>query len=164
MKSVEVLLVLVIATLSASAQQKPAVAAPETLRGRPVAEVISLLHGSSLSHKWMSFYFATEKPDGSIRPIEIAYAFYRSDQLPSKSFWDYSNVYEIKVRRDSLCDTKVENLAYVKNTTENGKELPRSFALRLAKGAPRDMLKDEAVLPCYVLWYSDYRQITPKSN
>ncbi len=154
---------LVIATHSTVAQQKPTVV-PETLRGRPVAEVVSLLSSSSLTHKWMSFYFAAEEPNGSVRPIQIAYAFFRSEQLPSESFWDYSKLYEIKVRRERGCDTKVENLAYVKNTTEDGKELPRSFVLRFAKGAPKDLLKDEAVLPCYVLWYGDYRQVQPKNN
>jgi len=163
MKIVRALLVLVIATHGTVAQQKPAVAS-ETLRGRPVAEVNSLLFASSLTHKWMSFYFAWEEPNGSIRPIQIAYAFHRSAQLPSESFWDYSKHYEIKVRRDRGCDTKVENLAYVRNTTEDGKELPRSFVLRFAKGAPKDLLKDEAVLPCYVLWYGDYRQVQPKSK
>ena len=163
MRSVRALLVLVIATYGTAAQQKRAVV-PETLRGRPLAEVSSLLFGSGLSHKWMSFYFASEEPDGSIRPIQIAYAFYRSDQLPPESFWDYSKLYEIKVRRERGCDTKVEDLAYVKNTTENGKELPRSFVLRFAKDAPQHLLKDEDVLPCYVLWYGDYRQVQPKSS
>jgi hypothetical protein len=112
----------------------------------------------------MSFYFAAEQEDGSVRPIHIAYAFHHSEELPPESFWDYSKTFEINVRRDSGCDTKVENLAYVKNTTEDGKELPRSFVLRFTKGAPKDLLKMEAVLPCYVLWYRDYRQITPKSK
>jgi hypothetical protein len=129
-----------------------------------VAEVGGLLFASSLAHKWMSFYFASEEPDGSVRPIQIAYAFFGSEQLPSESFWDESKLYEIEVRRERGCDTKVENLAYVKNTTEDGKELPRSFVLRFAKGAPKDLLKDEAVLPCYVLWYGDYRQVQPKNN
>lgn len=163
MKSVRALLVLVQAMHGTVAQTNRAVA-PETLRGRPLAEVGSLLFASSLSHKWMSFYFASEQPDGSVRPVQIAYAFYRSDQLLPESFWDYSKLYEIWVRREHGCDTKVENLAYVKNTTEDGKELPRSFVLRFAKGAPKDLLKDEAVLPCYVLWYGNYRQVQPKSK
>jgi hypothetical protein len=163
MKIIRAVLVLVIATHGAVAQQKPGVA-PETLRGRPVAEVSSLLFGSSLTHKWISFYFASEEPDGSIRPVQIAYAFNRSEQLPSDSFWDYSKLYEIKVRRERGCDTKVEKLAYVRNTTEDGKGLPRSFVLRFAKGAPKDLLKDEAVLPCYVLWYGDYREVQSKSK
>jgi hypothetical protein len=162
MKSVPALLVLVIATHGAIAQEKPAVT-PETLRGRPLAEVNPFLYGSSLTHKWMSFYFALEQPDGSVKPIEIAYAFYHSDQLPPESFWDYSKLYEINVRREHGCDTKVEDLAYVKNTTEDGKKLPQSFVLRFAKDAPRGLLKEEAVLPCYVLWYGDYREVSAQT-
>lgn len=162
MKSVRALLVLVIASHGTIAQENRTVAL-ETLRGRPVAEVSSFLFGAILSHKWMSFYFASEEPDGSVRPIQVAYAFYRSDQLPPETFWDYSKLYEIKVRRERGCDTKVKNLAYVENTTVNGKELPRSFVLGFAKGAPQDLLKDEAVLPCYVLWYGDYRQIAAQT-
>jgi len=163
MKSVRALLVLVIATHGAIAQEEAAVT-PETLRGRPLAEVSSLRYASSFTHKWMSFYFALEQPDGSVKPIEIAYAFHHPDQLPPESFWDYSKVYEIKVRREHGCDTKVEDLAYVNNTTEDGKKLPRSFVLRFAKDAPRGLLKEEAVLPCYVLWYGDYRQVPAQTT
>jgi hypothetical protein len=163
-QSTVIVLFLLACTLSVSAQRKPAKQVQEVLRGRVVAQVASLLYGSSLTHLWMSFFFVVEEPDGSVRPIQIGYAFYHSDQLPPDSFWDYSKVYEIRVRREPYCDTTVESLAYVKNTDTNGKELPPSFALKFAKGAPKDLLKREAVLPCYTLWYGHYRQVQPESK
>ncbi len=158
-KTTGIAVVFLILMLSVSAQEKQTVLLRETLRGRVVAEVATLHYGSSLDHNWMSFFFAAEDSNGKVTPIQIAYAFYKSSQLPPNSFWDYSKVYKIKVERDHICDTTVESLAYVKNKTTNGEELPPSFVLLYAKGAPRDLLKREAVLPCYILWYGDYSQI-----
>jgi hypothetical protein len=107
----------------------------------------------------MSFFFAVEDPDGSVRPIQIGYAFNHSDQLPPESFWDFSKVYEIRVQREPLCDATVESLAYVRNADTSGNELPPSLVLEFSKGAPTDLLKREEVLPCYTLWYGNYRQI-----
>ena len=159
MKTAGPCFLLVISALTTLGQQKPATGGRDTLRVRPLAEVSTLLHGSSLSHKWASFYLAIEEPDGSVKPIQIAYAFYHSNQLPPESFWDYSKIYEVKVQRDSGCDVQVESMAYVRNVTEGGKELPRSFVLRYAKGAPEGLLKMDAAPPCYVLWYRDYHQL-----
>jgi hypothetical protein len=124
-----------------------------------VAQVGSVGYGAGLSHKWMSFFFAVEQGDGSVKPIQIGYAFFHRDQLPPDSFWDYSKLYEITVTRKTGCDTKVESLAYVKNVDANGKELPQTSALTFAKGAPKDLLKLQDVLPCYTLWYGNYRQV-----
>lgn len=121
-------------------------------------------YGSSLTHKWMSFFFAVEQPDGSVKPIQIGYAFYRSTQLPPDSFWDYSKTYQIAVEREPNCKNTVESLAYAKNTDTNGKELPPSSLLKFAKYAPKDLLKPEAVLPCYTLWYGKYRLIEPAAR
>ena len=164
MKSAEIALVLLAYTLSISAQQQGVKPVQELLRGRVVAQVASLHYGSSLTHSWMSFFFAVEEPGRSVRPIQIGYAFYQSQQLPPDSFWDYSKVYEIRVKREPSCDTTVESLAYVKNTDVNGKELPPSFVLEFAKGAPKDLLKRDAVLPCYTLWYGNYLPVQPESK
>ena len=96
--------------------------------------------------------------------MQIAYAFYHSNQLPPESFWDFSKIYEVKVQRDSGCDVKVESMAYVRNMTEGGKELPPSFVLRYAKGAPEGLLRMDAMPPCYVLWYGDYHEVEAKSR
>ncbi len=164
MKTAGACFLLVIVALTTLAQQKPATKVRDTLRVRPLGEVRTLLHGSGLSHKWASFYLAIEEPDGSVKPIQIAYAFYQSNQLPPESFWDYSKIYEVKVQRESGCDVKVESMACVRNVTEGGKELPRSFVLRYAKGAPEGLLKMDAVPPCYVLWYGDYHELEAKSR
>jgi hypothetical protein len=137
----------------------------ETLRVRPLAEVrTGVRYGSSLTHDWAWFFVAVEQPDGSVKPIQIAYAFDKSDQLPPESFWDYSKLYEAKVRRDAGCDFVVETRAYVRNITEDGNKLPRSFVLRFARGAPEGLLKMESAPPCYVLWHHDYRKVNPKNE
>jgi hypothetical protein len=161
MKATGVAVLVLTLVLSVCAEKKRAMPAQETLSGRVIARVHTLHYGSSLSHKWMVFFFALEDPHGNVKPIEIAYAFYKPNQLPPDSFWDYSRVYEIAVQRDPVCDTKVEDLAYERNFT---KELPPSFVLGYAKGAPTDLLKREAVLPCYTLWYGNYRQIHPSAK
>jgi hypothetical protein len=141
-------------------QRKPATNVRETLHVRPLAEVRTVVpHGSSLSHEWAWFFLAVEEPDGNVRPIQIAYAFYKSDQLQPDSFWGYSKIYEVKVQRNTGCDFQVENLAYVRNTTEDGRELPRLFVLRFTKSAPRGLLKMESVPTVLVLWYRDYQQV-----
>jgi hypothetical protein len=108
--------------------------------------------------------FAVEEPDGSEKPIQIGYAFDHSDQLPPDSFWDYSKVYELKVQRERNCDTTVESLAYEKNIDTSGKQLPPSFVLKFAKDAPKDSLTREAVLPCYILWHGNYREIRSEAK
>ena len=123
MKTAGTCFLLVLGAITALAQQQKPVP-KETLRVRPLAEVRTLLHGSSLSHEWASFYVASEEADGSVKPIQIAYAFYHSNQLPPESFWDYSKTYEIGVQREHGCDVNVESMAYVRNVTEGGRELP----------------------------------------
>ena len=159
MKSIGIALLPLACILSVSGQPEAAKPNHEVLRGRVVAQVAPLIYGSSLTHKWMSFFFAVEEPHGKARPIEVAYAFYQSDQLPPDSFWDYSKLYEMRLRREPGCDTTVESLAYEKNADTKGNKLPASMILKFAKGAPKNLLRPEAVLPCYVLWYGDYQQI-----
>jgi|SRR5262249_18608355 len=155
-RKIQVMLLLLVCARYSYAQ---ADSAQEVLRGHPVAQVASLGYGAGLSHKWMSFFFAVEQSDGSVKPIEVGYAFFHSNQLPPDSFWDYSKLYEIRVIREKGCDTKVESLAYVKNVDANGRELTPTFVLAFAKGAPKDLLKLEDVLPCYTLWHGKYRQV-----
>jgi len=131
----------------------------EILRGRVMAEVDSLAFGAGLGPKWMSFIFATETSSEQVIPRRIAFAFYKTAQLPPESFWDYSKLYDLTVKREPSCDTTVKAVSYERNIDEHGNELPPTFVLRLVKNAPSDSLKAETVLPCYVLWYGQYKQV-----
>lgn len=48
-------------------------------------------------------------------------------------------------------------LSYEKNVDETGKPLPPTYVLRPVNGAPKDVLKPDAVLPCYVLRPGRYK-------
>jgi hypothetical protein len=131
----------------------------EVLRGRVLADVASLAFGTGLAPKWTSFIFAAETSSGKAVPVRIAYVFYESEQLPPESFWDYSRLYDLSVKRDRTCDTTVREISFEKNVDAEGNELPASLVLRPTKGAPPGTLKPEAVLPCYILWYDHYKPV-----
>ena len=130
----------------------------EILRGRVVADVASLAFGAGIGPKWESFIFAVETSSGKIIPVRIAYAFYKNEQLPPESFWDYSILYDLNVKRDPKCDTTAKAISYDKSVDEHGNQLP-TFVLRSAKNAPANTLKPETPLPCYVLWYGQYKRV-----
>lgn len=51
----------------------------------------------------------------------------------------------------------MNSLSYVKNVDESGKPLPPTYVLRFLEGAPKVVLKPDAVLPCYVLRPDNYK-------
>ena len=59
--------------------------------------------------------------------------------------------------REPKCDESVNSLSYVKNVDESGKPLPPTYVLRFLEGAPKVVLKPDAVLPCYVLRPGNYK-------
>lgn len=131
----------------------------ELLRGRVIADVASLAFGAGLGPKWVSFIFATETSNGEVIPVRVAYAFYKTEQLPPESFWDYSKLYDLTVRREPKCDTTVKAISYERNMDEQGNELPPKFILQFTKNIPSASLKSETALPCYVLWYGQYKHV-----
>jgi len=133
----------------------------EVLRGHVMADVASHAFGAGLGPRWVSFIFAVETSSGKVIPVRIAYAFYKNEQLPPESFWNYSTLYDLDVNRDPKCDTTVKAISYEKNVDEHGNQLPATYILRSAKNAPSDSLKPETLLPCYVLRYGQYRQVDP---
>jgi hypothetical protein len=124
-----------------------------------VADVADLAFGAGLGPKWVSFIFAAETSSGQVIPSRIAYAFYKTEQLPPESFWDYSKLYDLTVKREPKCDTTLKDISYVRNIDEHGNELTPTFVLRFTKNAPSASLKSDTVLPCYVLWYGQYKQV-----
>jgi hypothetical protein len=128
------------------------------LVGRGLAEVSTLTFGAGLGPKYTSFIFGVEE-DGSthVVPVKISYAFFKSDGPPPDSFFDYSKRYELQAVREPKCDESVNSLSYVKNVDESGKPLPPTYVLRFLEGAPKVVLKPDAVLPCYVLRPGNYK-------
>src|SRR5437016_5705238 len=80
----------------------------------------------------------------------------RSDMIHSVIFY---LLYELKVHRDAKCDTTVQAVSYEKAADEHGNELPPILVLQPVNNAPSNLLKPETALPCYVLWYGQYKQI-----
>jgi len=155
-----VILFIVATPLWTSAADKPRSAKKETLRGHVIADVASAGFGSGLGPLWTSFIFDVEQSDGRMMPVRISFAFYKNEQLPPDSFWDYRILYELRAKRDARCDTTVAAISYEENVdAAEGKKLPPSFILQFAKNAPSSSLRPDIALPCYVLWYFDYKRL-----
>src|SRR5215469_12031912 len=133
MKNAGACFLLVISALAMFAQRKPATNVRETLRVRPLAQVTAAPNDFRIDRREALFFLAVEEPGGNVRPIQIAYTYYKSHQLPPESFWDYSKLYEVKVQRDTHCDFKVEDVAYFRMRHESGADLGRILVLRFAK-------------------------------
>ena len=110
-----------------------------------------------------TFVFAVEskgaRGEQIITPVEIVYAFHKSDGLLPHSFFDYAKLYEMRVVRDQNCDERVRVLSYEKNEDSNGKQLPPTYILRVMDGAPKDLLKPDSILPCYMLRPGNYQEL-----
>ena len=141
---------------------RPATAAKKIpLVGRVLADVERLPFGAGVGPEWTTFVFAVEDQERkSLSPVKIAYAFFKDQGPPPDSFFDYSIRYELQVARTPDCDESVASLSYVKNVTEAGKELPPTYALRFMNGAPKDILRPEAILPCYTLYAGDLKVVS----
>jgi hypothetical protein len=100
---------------------------------------------------------AFKKSGGVVTPVKIEYAFFKDQGPPPDSFFDFSKLYQLQVIRIPECDEPVNSLAQVKNVDESGKQLPPRNALRWMDGAPKDILKPDLILPCYVLRPSNYK-------
>lgn len=139
-------------------QKRPQVTA---LTGRVLAYVDSMVIGVGVGPQYEKFIFGVESKGGDgqplITPVEIVYAFHKSDGLLPRSFFDYTTLYELRVVRDENCDAKVGALSYEKNEDSSGRSLPPTYILRVMEGAPKDLLNAESKLACYVLRPGDYR-------
>ena len=130
--------------------------------GRVLAWRESLALGAGLGPKWSVFVFGIESPTHSekqLQPVKISYAFFKDQGPLPDSFYDYSKRYELEVLRNPKCDESVSSLSHEKAVDEPGKETPPTDALRFLEGSPKDVLKPDAVLPCYVLRPGKYKII-----
>jgi len=131
-----------------------------SIEGRTLAYVDTLVFGAGVGPQYAKFIFGVETKGTKTRevtPVLIAYAFHKKDGPPPDSFYDHSKLYELRVVREPMCDESVSALSYEKNEDETGKQLPPTYVLRFLEGAPKDILKPDSVLPCYVLTPRNYQ-------
>lgn len=158
----------VAALISVCAAQKTSTGAVEKtnhLVGRVLADVSSFAFGAGLGPKYTTFIFAVEEDGGKrVAPVKVSYAFFKSEGPPPDSFFDYSKRYELQVLRDTKCDESVSSLSYVKNVDQSGKPLQPTYAVRFLEGAPKDLLKSDAILPCYTLRPGMYKVLSHRTE
>ena len=136
------------------------------LVGRVLAWKETFGFGAGVGPQYEVFVFGVERTRGArVAPIKIAYAFFKTDgHLPDR-FFDYSKEYELQAVRDTRCDESVEGFSYVKSVDhESGKPLPPTYVLKFLEGAPKDVLKPDMVLACYVLRPGKYRVLSQKKD
>jgi len=150
--------------LPAKVPQSGKTVAEKQLRmmGYVLARIVGLTNRINLlgGQRYEVFIFGIDKWERygkSAAPVKVVYEFYRDEpNLPAK-FFDFSSRYKLTVVRDTKCDESVNSLSYVKNVDESGKPSPPTYVLRFLQGAPKVVLKPDAVLPCYVLRPGDYK-------
>jgi hypothetical protein len=131
---------------------------PVILAGRVLAEVeTGMSTGTGLGPRAVEFIFEIEKAEAPVRSVEISYQFFNRDGRLPKSFYDHSNLYELRVVRDKKCDVSVDDISWWKNMDVEGNPMPRTYRLNFLDAFPEDMLNPNTVLPCYVLHAGDYK-------
>jgi hypothetical protein len=146
--------------------QKPSLPKEKTvsIKGRPLAGVAYLtgyLRGGLGDH-YEVFVFGLESKsrDGSLVPVKVMYRFfYKTESALPDAFLDASKRYQLQVIREPNCDETVESLSYQKNSDPTGKPLPSSYILQPLTGAPKEVLKSDLVLPCYVMRPGKYKTL-----
>ena len=131
-----------------------------SVRGRTLAgvDLTGFLRGG-LGDRYEVFVFGSESSNqiDSITPIKVMYRFFQSEPALPDSFLDTSKRYELQVIREPNCDETVQSLSYQKNMDATGKPLPSTYILRPLDGSPKDILKPDLVLPCYILHAGNYK-------
>jgi hypothetical protein len=135
-----------------------------SIKGRPLASVAYLtgfLRGGFGDH-YEVFVFGLESKshDNSLVPVKVMYKFfYKTESALPDAFLDASKRYQLQVIREPNCDETLESLSYQKNADTTGKPLPSSYILQPLTGAPKEVLKSDMVLPCYVLRPGKYKAL-----
>jgi hypothetical protein len=133
----------------------------EVLRGRVVAFAAPSVIPAGSGPLKMLFIFETQAEEGTPTPVLVEYRFYNLQEAPPPRFFDYSNIYDLSVKRDRKCDSTVEEVSYEKVQDERGRPLPSRFILKNAKNAPSVSLKPDTALPCYTMWHDQYKTVAP---
>jgi len=165
-----ILLVAAVSPLVLPAQtarkQKPSVEKTIPLIGRVLAWKLPLFLGAGVGPLYEVLVFGVEGSAAEgIRPTKIMYTFFESNASLPDNFFDYSKRYELQVSREPKCDETVEEFSYVKSVEHgSGKPLPPTYVLRFLEGAPKDVLKPDAVLACYILRPGKYRVLAQNKD
>jgi hypothetical protein len=108
----------------------------------------------------MTFVFAVEEIGGThVVPVKVSYAFFKQDGPLPDGFFTYYRRYELRAVRDTRCDERMSSLAFVENVDDAGMSLPPTPTLHFLDGAPRDTIKPDSVLPCYILHPGKYKVV-----
>ena len=137
---------------------------PHLVKGRVLARHGGLRDAlGNFDVRRQTFLFGVEPKEPrvqSLSPIKVVYEYLYRNQEPPDSFFDYSVRYQLRVVRNNTCDETVDSLSYEGTADESGKPLGRDYVLRPLEGAPKELLKPELLLPCYVLTPGNYKALT----
>lgn len=134
------------------------------ITGRVLADVFGLadylLVGEGFNVKVFILGMEASSKQGTLlTPVKVKYRFFNWQPILPQSFFDYSRRYELMVVRDHSCDETVESLSYVQAADPSGKPIGEDLVLRPLEGAPKELLKHDLRLPCYVLTPGNYKAL-----
>lgn len=144
---------------------KPAKEKAIAVKGRvltdpPLLYLIS--GGAGLGPLWSEFLFGIESPakrGEPVVPIKVMYAYYDPTGKLLDEFFDHSKVYEFRLERDTTCDETVASISEAKDKGARG-AVPEDLALHILKGAPKELLRPDRMLPCYTLRQGKYKLVS----
>jgi hypothetical protein len=134
------------------------------LRGHVLAAIDSW-HETGMGEHYNQFVFGVESKGGDgqniVTPVLITY--YSDLDLP-ESFFDYSKLYELRVRRSVPAEMPLKSIAYRRYFDPDWVEnKPPELILRLLDGVPRDILKMDMLIHHYDVW-GNYRIVGDKDK
>ena len=145
---------------------KPSAEKTTSLVGRPLAWKLPLFLGAGVGPLSEVFVFSVERGGAEgTAATKIVYTFSEPQGLLPNNFFDYLKRYELQVVRDPKCDETVNTFSYVKSVDHaSGKPLPPDYVLRFSDGAPKDALKPDSILACYILRPGRYKVLSQKKD
>jgi hypothetical protein len=111
----------------------------------------------------INLFLAWNRKEGQniVTPVLITY--YSDLDLP-ESFFDYSKLYELRVRRSVPAEMPLKSIAYRRYFDPDWVEnKPPELILRLLDGVPRDILKMDMLIHHYDVW-GNYRIVGDKDK
>jgi hypothetical protein len=85
--------------------------------------------------------------------------FFSESNHRRSEFFDHSKVYEFRLERDTTCDETVASISEAKDKGARG-AVPEDLALHILKGAPKELLRPDRMLPCYTLRQGKYKLVS----
>ena len=136
-----------------------------TIVGRVLAAPDPMLHnGGNLSCRFEQFLFGAEL-EGAARqrvlmPVLVSFCYYGYEAPLPETFFDHTILYELHVARDPGEDVLLKDVAFHTGVDPStGKTRPPTMGMRVLGNVPRNLLKPNLLLPCYVLYSDGYRVV-----